>query len=247
MSNRLVDEPGLDESDRKLAELFRSVARFEVDPFRKRRIWVRLERGSLRSGGAARFWLRPIVIATLLISGTAMAELGHRYVLHGSGFFGLGGSPSATSSNLQVAPHAASLPKRLPSGELTTDSELAPSAPSAPASVAAATPEPASSAPRGAAKGLRVRPESSEDATHVVEAIQALRTERDPARAQALLNDYLKQNPRGALSGDALALSIEAASARHDPRAAEYARRYLAAYPKGKYRDLAKRALEAQR
>ena len=81
----------------------------------------------------------------------------------------------------------------------------------------------------------------------MVQAIQALRTERDPARAQALLNDYLKANPRGALSGDALALSIEAASAQHDPRAAEYARRYLASYPKGKYRDLAKRALEAQR
>ena len=81
----------------------------------------------------------------------------------------------------------------------------------------------------------------------MVQAIQALRTERDPARAQALLNDYLKANPYGSLSGDALALSIEAASAQHDPRAAEYARRYLVAYPKGKYRDLAKRALEAQR
>ena len=81
----------------------------------------------------------------------------------------------------------------------------------------------------------------------MVQAIQALRTERDPARAQALLNDYLEANPRGTLSGDALALSIEAASAQHDPRAAEFARRYLAAYPKGKYRELAKRALESKR
>ena len=192
---------------------------------------------------SARFWVRPIVIATLLVSGTATAALGHRYVLHGSGFFGLGGSPSATSSNVEVAPRKVAVRRALSAAEV---------APVEPAPVAAAPvetplPEPAPSAARSSAKNGRARAESSEDATHVVQAIQALRTERDPARAQALLNDYLKANPRGTLSGDALALSIEAASAQHDPRAAEYARRYLAAYPKGKYRELAKRALEAQR
>ena len=255
MLKRLVDEAGPDEADRQLSELFRSAAAFEIDPFRKRRILVRLERGPNLRPRAGRFWLRPIVLAALLVSGTAMAELGHLYVLHGTGFFGLGGAPSATSSNVPVAPNSVPAAKRTPRGRLATDRALSSSAssassasePAAPASVASTTPEPAASVPRGAAKNGRARPESGEDATHVVEAIQALRTERDPARAQALLNDYLKANPRGALSGDALALSIEAASAQHDPRAAEYARRYLAAYPKGKYRDLAKRALEAER
>lgn len=99
----------------------------------------------------------------------------------------------------------------------------------------------ASTQPKG---GSRARPESAEDASNVVEAIQALRAGRDPAKAQGLLDDYLKTHPRGVLSGDALALSIEAASARNDPRAADYARRYLSLYPKGKYRDLAKRALD---
>jgi len=253
MLKRLVDQSGLsggDDGDRQLSELFSSAAPFEVDPFRKRRILVRLERGEKLGGRAARFWLRPIVIATLLVSGTAMAELGHRYVLHGSGFLGLGGAPSATSSKVEVTPRPA---PRKPS--LSTPNQLAPAVPvesvesveSEPTPVEPALPEPASSAARSAPKNSRSRPESSEDATHVVEAIQALRTERNPARAQALLNDYLKANPRGTLSGDALALSIEAASAQHDPRAAEYARRYLALYPKGKYRDLAKRALDAQR
>ncbi|HEY0466971.1 MAG TPA: hypothetical protein VGC79_22365, partial [Polyangiaceae bacterium] len=248
MLKRLVDQADLDESDRQLSELFSSAAPFEVDPFRKRRILVRLSRegGAELRTGAARFWLRPIAIATLLISGTAMAELGHRYVLHGSGFFGLGGSeaPSTSSSNVTGAPRLAATHKPKPSASLGTGSELAPPAPTvsaAPADVA--PPEPAASAPRPTPKNARSRAESSEDATHVVQAIQALRTERDPARAQALLNDYLKANPRGALSGDALALSIEAASAQHDPRAAEYARRYLTAYPQGKYRELAKRAL----
>jgi len=253
MLKRLVDEADLDSAERRLSDLFRTAAPFEVDPFRKRRIWVRLERGSTLQRRAARFWLRPIGIAALLVSGTAMAELGHRYVLHGSGFLGLAGPPSATSASVPLAPRPAASPKRAPSAKLAPIGEIAPSAASAAseaseASVASALPEPAPNAPRPTtAKSARSRPESSEDATHVVAAIQALRTERDPARAQALLNDYLKANPRGALSGDALALSIEAASAQHDPRAAEYARRYLASYPKGKYRDLAKRALEAQR
>jgi hypothetical protein len=246
MLKRLIEDDSLDSGDRQLSELFSSASPFEVDPFAKRRIWVRLERASKPATRAGRFWLRPIVIATLLVSGTAMAELGQRYVLHGSGFLGLAGAPSATSSNVRVAPPSRSVHKPRSSAPLGTAGESAPPEPAASAkAVELAPPEPDS--PRSTPKSARSRPESSEDATHVVQAIQALRTERDPARAQALLNDYLKANPRGALSGDALALSIEAASAQHDPRAAEYARRYLAAYPKGKYRDLAKRALDAQR
>jgi hypothetical protein len=238
---RLVDEEGLDDSDRRLSDLFRAAAPFDADPFRKRRIWVQLERGCKPGTRRRRFWLRPMVVAALLVSGTATA-LGHRFVLRGSGFFGLeGGSPSATSSSVKVSRHSTSSSKRAPTAN--TDAASAP----APAPVELVPVEPDASIPRATTKNTRPRPGSGEDATHVVEAIQALRTDRDPARAQALLNDYLKANPRGALSGDALALSIEAASAQHDPRAAEYARRYLAAYPKGKYRDLAKRALEASR
>jgi len=247
MLKRLIDESQLDDSDRQLSELFSSAAPFEVDPFRKRRIWVRLERGFKVRARAGRFWLRPLAIAALLVSGTAMAELGHRYVLHGSGFLGLSGFPGTTKSTLTSPPRPRSLAAPKPaSAPLDSSREAAPVSPAA-APVELALPEPAVSAVRSTPKNARLRSESSEDATHVVQAIQALRTERDPARAQALLNEYLKANPRGALSGDALALSIEAASAQHDPRAAEYARRYLASFPKGKYRDLAKRALEAQR
>jgi len=244
MLKRLADQESLDSGDRQLSELFSSAAPFEDDPFRKRRIWVRLERGFNFPNRARRFWLRPIVIAALLISGTAMAELGHRYVLHGSGFLGLAGAPSATSANVAVAPRA--LPRRAAPVPLSSEASSVATEPE-PAPAPAAPAEPAERASRSTVKNARPRPEAGEDATRVVEAIQALRTERNPARAQALLNDYLKESPRGTLSGDALALSIEAASAQHDPRAAEYARRYLAAYPKGKYRELAKRALEAQR
>lgn len=249
MLKRLADQESLDSGDRQLSELFSHAAPFRDDPFRKRRIWVRLERGSKLPARSARFWVRPIAIGALLISGTAMAELGHRYVLHGSGFLGLVGAPSATLANAKVAPRSVSAHKLEASVPLAASDELAPSASATPLESAPAQPAPAEpvAGARSTPKSTRARAEAGEDATRVVEAIQALRTERNPARAQTLLNDYLKQNPRGALSGDALALSIEAASAQHDPRAAEFARRYLATYPKGKYRELAKRALEAQR
>ncbi|HEX2674898.1 MAG TPA: hypothetical protein VHM25_28675 [Polyangiaceae bacterium] len=249
MLKRLAEQESLDSGERQLSELFSSAAPFEDDPFRKRRIWVRLERRFKLPARAARFGVRPLVIGVLLISGSATAELGHRYVLHGSGFLGWVGAPSSTSSNVGVAPRTANAPKPVVRAPLAAADDLAP-APSA-AAVESVPAPPAPTEPvvnvRSTPKNGRSRPEAGEDATRVVEAIQALRTERNPARAQALLNDYLKESPRGALSGDALALSIEAASAQHDPRAADYARRYLASYPKGKYRELAKRALEAQR
>jgi hypothetical protein len=87
------------------------------------------------------------------------------------------------------------------------------------------------------------RPAAGEDPTKVAEAVRALRKQGDAAKAQALLDQYLRTNPRGALAEDALALSIEAAAARKDPRAADYARRYLARYPNGRFRAVAERAL----
>jgi hypothetical protein len=233
MVKRLLEEQSLEGSDRELAELFRAAAPFEVNAFSKRRVLVNLERRQFRS--APRFWLRAGVAGALLISGSAAAAIGHRYAAPGSFLFGWLGSHSAIAPSPKVLPKAA--PVVAVTAPVTPD--VVSSAEPDPVAAEALAPSPAHSA----AKGTRARPESSEDGKHVVEAIQALRTERDPSRAQALLNDYLKAHPHGVLSGDALALSIEAASAQHDPRAADYARRYLSAYPNGKYRDLANRAL----
>jgi hypothetical protein len=84
-----------------------------------------------------------------------------------------------------------------------------------------------------------------EDPTLVLQAIRALRQDGDPARASTLLGRYLGAHPRGLLAEDALALSIEAADARHDPgAAASLGRRYLAEYPSGRYRALAQRAVQ---
>jgi len=78
----------------------------------------------------------------------------------------------------------------------------------------------------------------------VVQAVEALRNQHDPWRAGKLLADYLASHPRGALVEEALALSIEAAAARHDdPAAASFANRYLKDYPTGRFRRTAETAL----
>jgi hypothetical protein len=240
MMKRLLDEQDLQADDEQLADLLRSAAPFEVDPFRKRRILVRVERGPAAPYRGWRFWLRPAAAVVLLISGSAAAAIGHHFAAPGTGFFGLSVARSATATRPERAPSAprpaATAPESAEQNHVTPDptpSAALGSAVAPNAALASATRSPA-----------RARPESAQDASNVVEAIQALRGGRDPARAQSLLDDYLKTHPHGALSGDALALSIEAASARNDPSAADYARRYLAAFPKGKYRDLANRALE---
>ncbi|HEY4106683.1 MAG TPA: hypothetical protein VGM44_22435 [Polyangiaceae bacterium] len=245
MIKRLIDDPCVEATEERLADLFRAATPYEADPFRKRRVLVSMSRVEARR--VPRFWLRPAVIAILLVSGTATAAIGHRYVAHGSGFFGFGSAaPAAATVTGAVALVPASKTALNAAAQPSTDStDPDTAAPAdAPLTTDSAEPTPTThAAPKGSS---HARPDSSEDASHVALAIQALRTDKDPSRAQGLLNDYLTAHPNGVLSEDALALSIEAASARHDPKAADFARRYLAKFPHGKYRDLANRAIAQQ-
>jgi hypothetical protein len=75
--------------------------------------------------------------------------------------------------------------------------------------------------------------------------MRALRVERNPARARALLARYLGEHPSGDLAEEALALSIEAAVAQHDADVAALAARYLRLYPHGSFQALARQALAA--
>jgi hypothetical protein len=87
-------------------------------------------------------------------------------------------------------------------------------------------------------------PQAETESQVVLQAMRALRLEKNPVRARALLAKYLERNPSGALAEEALALSIEAAVAHHDPDAAALGARYLRRYPSGPFRAL---ALDAQR
>jgi hypothetical protein len=121
----------------------------------------------------------------------------------------------------------------------------------APPIVAPAVPE--RPAPRDVAPAPRPRrapvapaPAASEDTTPVSAAMRALRVDRNPARARALLARYLGEHPNGALAEEALALSIEAAIAHQDGDVAALANRYLRLYPEGSFQGLARQALAAK-
>ncbi len=218
---RLIEEsePALS----TLTQLVASSAPHQSSPFAKRHVYSRIQR-ALEASPSRAAW-RPALLATagLLIAATAAAA-GYSIV-----------APEAPA--LTPAPFERALPPAV---------RVAP----APASVSPVTPPPVEPEVEVGVKDekpseRRVErpPRPGEDPTQVAEAVRALRKQGDPARAQALLDQYLRSNPRGALSEDALALSIEAAAARKDPRAADYARRYLARYPQGRFRPMAERVL----
>jgi hypothetical protein len=122
---------------------------------------------------------------------------------------------------------------------------FAPAASASASSDVTAPPSKSTDAPsarlRAPSKAASLR--DGEDPTPVLEAIRALRENGDPGRAGDLLSGYLRSHPRGVLAEDALALSIEAAVARHDTKgAADLGRRYLAQFPNGRYRTFAQRA-----
>jgi hypothetical protein len=173
-----------------------------------------------------RFGVRAAMTAgVLLMAGAATAAV-----------FGLHFKISATTPAAIVSTPAPAVRHVARRAELAPIAEL-----EAPAEVEA-SPELAPSAPP-APSLHRARAPKSEDPSLVVSAIQALRQDRDPERAGRLLAAYLRTHPRGALAEEAVALSIEAADARHSPAAATFAERYLKEYPHGRFSSAAERVL----
>jgi hypothetical protein len=113
----------------------------------------------------------------------------------------------------------------------------------APVATVPAAPEAAEVSPPVESHIRHARVVRSEDPSLVVSAIQALRQDHDPQRAGRLLGAYLRTYPRGALAEEAVALSMEAADARHSPSATTFAQRYLNEYPHGRFRPAAERVL----
>jgi hypothetical protein len=85
---------------------------------------------------------------------------------------------------------------------------------------------------------------TARERTEVLDALVALRRDRDPVRAGAMLSAYLSSHPRGVLREEALALAIEAADARGDRETSErLSRSYVGAYPSGRFGEFARRHL----
>ncbi len=84
----------------------------------------------------------------------------------------------------------------------------------------------------------------SHEAALLATAVQALRGDHDPKRAQSLLEDYLKRYPRGMLAEEALAMAVEAAAAHGDRKTSSLAETYLRRYPGGRFRGVAESAVQ---
>jgi hypothetical protein len=216
---RLIDDPELAPEALRLAELVRQAEPFRPSASGKRRVSLRL-----REPRAASLLLRaPTLGAAVLVFGGAAAAAAVGYPWSGTT------APPLETVSASPAPAPHPVPQRHPAE--------APAPRPAPPK-----PEP-ERPPQQHSRTVPAKPKAAgEDPAPVLDAIRALRKSGDPARAQKLLDAYLASNPRGALSEDALGLSIEAAAARRDPRAAEYARRYLALFPNGRFRAVALRA-----
>jgi hypothetical protein len=83
----------------------------------------------------------------------------------------------------------------------------------------------------------------TDESALIVDAVRALRRDGDAVRAQALAEEALQRYQHGAQVEEAMALSMEAASARGDTAGARRAaQRYLESYPAGRFADRALRA-----
>jgi hypothetical protein len=142
-------------------------------------------------------------------------------------------------------PEKAKAPRR---GPKQVPARAAPSQaqPPAPAEPSPASPSPAQvtraqPAERSAAR--EPKEARASDAELVRLAVIALRRDGDGERAGRLLEQAYAGGAQAALAEEVLSLRVEAASLRADPRAASYARQYLARYPNGRYRARVEQAL----
>jgi hypothetical protein len=229
-----------DPAEEVLADLIRASEPVAVTPARKQRVLNRvLLRQTTRRRAGSRL-LRPVfVLGVISLAGaTAAATIGRRaWIERRAETSARPAEPVA----LVVGPrHAHPKPPAAEAAD-TADELLDEPAETAPPP-ARSTPRPGRRPAHVASRARAIH--SSEDPSRVFGAIQALRTDRDPARASRLLAEYLTRYPHGALAEEAVALSIEAAAARHSPSAATFAERYLREYPRGRFRHTAEQALE---
>lgn len=219
-----------DNTVRAGAALLAKARPFELSAEQRRRIRARIDAVSDEPRGIR--WFRPaFAIPVLLVVGVASATVGpriYRAVVPQQSYVS---EPTPTHAAPPL-PHA--------------------NGPAVPAP--AATPTPVTEEPgRISPEDLQAEkpspvPHASQSgpgATLMMEALQARRA-GDTARAQKLTAEYQKKYPNGALKEEALAIAFESAAARKDPGAAMLARKYLATFPKGRFRSQAEQVLANQ-
>jgi hypothetical protein len=236
---RLVEDGELDPW---IGDLLRSTGPYTAPPGRKQRVLLGLP---ARASRRAPRLLRPAIVLGLLVGcgAFASAAIGPLRGWIGRAYERLvprtAPAPKRVVATARLRVHAAPAPV-LAVAEATPT----PVAPPPPAPAVTRTPVAAPRVHHAAPPPQAPAPQAETESQAVVEAMRALRLEKNPVRARALLAKYLERNPNGALAEEALALSIEAAVAHHDADAAALGARYLRRYPSGPFRAV---ALEAQR
>jgi hypothetical protein len=229
---RLRDEDAAaGDVEREAIDLLRAARPLDVSPLARARVRERLSREP-----AARMpWLlRPVVVVAFLVVGATVAGASLGVKLLARRQAAETPAPAAPRAPVAVVPPAPIIVEE-PAADAPAPADTTP-APHA---------RPARHVAKAAAPAAAPAPTPTDDPTLVASALRALRREHDPARAGALVEEYLGKWPGGALTEEAMALAVEAAAARHDARAAEWAQRYLRRFPNGRFRDVVSRSLPA--
>jgi hypothetical protein len=204
-------------------DLLRSRQRYEPPPGQKQRVRARILEHGTASGARSRrlFGMAMTAVVVLGLGGTSFAWSRHWIA---RSYHALAAQLHPGADRPPAPLERAPLPVAEVPSFVEAPPALAPEAPSIPSTSSRAARAP------------------SEDERLVFDAMRALRQEGQADRAARALDEYLRRHPQGELAEEALALSIEAALVRGDPRAKDMASRYLAMYPKGRFRQAAERA-----
>jgi hypothetical protein len=264
MTRRLRDEPRIDgDALSGLIELCRRVEPTRTDARAEARVWVRLGR---RQAAPAR-WLPALAVGgvILFLTTSVLAMWRPRIVEAVRGWLGAERStaPAVVRHAVPVVEDrgpSASPPVVEPSPAIGATAPDVASPPPKPKTVRVAPspaplvvedrapPSPPETEPEVAPEAKpRAKTEAEMEAELVYQASLSLRNDHRPERALQLLDAYRMKHPHGVLEEEALALSIEAASAAGESRTHALAADYLDRFPSGRFRALAETFLKEDR
>jgi len=245
--NRLRDDAGEDPTSERGLELLRATPPTQPMPDMKRRVWIALQQSRMRASSSATGifgmpGLKVVAMGVTIVSlaGTAGAMMAGRLivpVLDRAVPADDAPTAGARTGKVRYVRRAAGARTRA----LVTPEVSAPATLPAPAVASEESVRSAPVRPRRSVAQAPVAPaHAAQGRSEVLEALIALRRDRDPGRAGALLDGYLASHRRGALREEALALAIEAADARGDHQAGErFSRAYVSEFAQGRFRQFA--------
>jgi len=226
---RLSELPAEDGLTARAQLLIRAIGPTLESEERRRRV-----RRSLDARPVSPRWLgRAALVLGLLGASAAAAAAG------GSALSRVFGAQAPPDEVLPTGPTARKPPPAHAALGAPAPGPAAPALPSTPPVGVAPTP------PSTSLRPPVPRPSALSDVARVHEAAKALRHDADPERALLLLERGAPVT--GPLAEEALALRIEASRSRGDGHQAKLAAAYLAQYPNGRYRELAKQALSSKK